>query len=427
MWLGGWKDREDKPFGLNWVNVHKILGIFMGSGVTAAMNWDPIYQKIVKVLTNYRSRNTSMFGRATLVNTLACSKLFYVAAHMPLPRINCQRFTRFIFSFIWGGQHESIARVTLYNKPQDGGVGVVCPRVKCDSLMIRHIFQLLNYQSEDYLPKWTHFAVYWIGLYLRDIRPDFASNMIPHCLQFRPEFYTKALDLFKSYKRCFPAAGQFESVKTIYSNLVTKVTMEPLIERERNYPNIDFKAVWKATSDPFLDPELKTLNYRVAHRVLPVNARLWAYNVGTTMNCYFCGGVNAETLEHLFIDCRQAIVVWFFVKSLLWKMCNHRLKIDQQTVLFCQYPRSVWGIDKDLVHYVVSLTKQAIWLTRNRVKFEYYRFDGASSLSRFKKLLKQRISVDFIRYSQMEFIERWGRGDLVCTIIEDTGQLQFNF
>ena len=144
------------------------------------------------------------------------------------------------------------------------------------------------------------------------------------------------------------------------------------------------------------------------------------------MNCTFCGVRFCETLEHLFLCCNQAAVVWFFVKSLLRSLCNHRLKVDCATILFSQLPRAVRGIDKELILYVISLAKYAIWFTRCQVKYEHRRFDGATSLRLFKSRLKFRISVDFTRFSEEEFIERWGRGDIICEI-GDSKQLRFNF
>ena len=200
-WLGAWKLRQDKPYGISWVTVKKLLGIHMGPGSSSPMNWGPILKRFTAALNDNQYRNSSMYGRATIANILASSKLYYVASHMPLPKDYEVQFTRTIFKYVWGGQHEAIKRETLYADPLEGGLGIVSPRVKCQALLIRHIFTFLHLGKDGYFPKWGYFTIYWIGFNLRSIRPEYGSNLIPHCLQFRPPFYKKALELFKAYER----------------------------------------------------------------------------------------------------------------------------------------------------------------------------------------------------------------------------------
>ena len=410
MWLGRFKTRQDKPFGLNWVTSKKLLGVVFGYGDNRIQNWGAILKKFESGLKLNQFRNISMYGRAVLANTLGSSKLYYIGSYLPLPKDYEVKFTRVLFNYVWGGQHGAIKRETLYGHPECGGIALVCPGKKCQALLIRHIFQFLNFDSEDYLPKWTHLTVYWIGLNLRKYRPDYWSNSMPHCLDYRPPFYEAAMKQFLAYKDSFPNSGPFDSVKNIYNNLMTQVVIPPLIEMRGNYPQIDFKAAWKASHSRFIDPELRTLNFRICHRTLPVNVILFERGNGATMDCTFCGKKYCETLEHLFIHCKQAMVVWFFVKKLLRDLCNHRLKLDSPSILFCQLPRAIRGVDRELILYIISLAKHSIWMTRCQRKYEVRVIDGATSLRTFKNRLRFRISVDFIRYNQLDCIERWGRG-----------------
>ena len=113
------------------------------------------------------------------------------------------------------------------------------------------------------------------------------------------------------------------------------ILVKPRIEAIN--PNICFISLWQLCYSRFLDPELRTHSFRIAHQVLPTNARLFQYGIGNTANCTFCGVKFCETLEHLLINCKQAKVVWRYVERLLYKLCNHRLKIDSPTLLFCSF------------------------------------------------------------------------------------------
>ena len=65
-----------------------------------------------------------------------------------------------------------------------------------------HIVRLLNY-SEEYFPKWVHFAIYWVGLYYREFCPDFASNMRSYSMEYTPRFYKQCQLLFDDYIKEF--------------------------------------------------------------------------------------------------------------------------------------------------------------------------------------------------------------------------------
>ena len=48
MWLGNWKDRCDKPLGLNWVDKMKVLGIVFGNVNVERDHWEPRFSKVDK-------------------------------------------------------------------------------------------------------------------------------------------------------------------------------------------------------------------------------------------------------------------------------------------------------------------------------------------------------------------------------------------
>ena len=56
MWLGTWKFCNDKPHGLTWVRMMKILGIVFGVVDTEQHNWQPKLNKLEKSLNLSKSR-----------------------------------------------------------------------------------------------------------------------------------------------------------------------------------------------------------------------------------------------------------------------------------------------------------------------------------------------------------------------------------
>ena len=172
VWLRGWRDRQDKPFGISWVPYKKMLGVVFGHGRDDmgkySDNWFPILEKFKKVLNNDSQRNLSLIGKATVANIMAASKLWYMAPVLELPSEILNKFSRSLFHFIWGSQHEPIKRNTLIGKVEDGGFGLLSIKLKVQSFMIMHVVNLLRHK-EEYMPKWVHFAIYWIGIGLKKI------------------------------------------------------------------------------------------------------------------------------------------------------------------------------------------------------------------------------------------------------------------
>ena len=71
---------------------------------------------------------------------------------------------------------------------QNGGLGLTKLDIKIDALHVMHIKNLLFGPPN----KWRHLAIYRIGYQLRHIKPEYASNTIPHS-DYIPQFYRKAL------------------------------------------------------------------------------------------------------------------------------------------------------------------------------------------------------------------------------------------
>ena len=433
IWLGAWRHREDKPFGINWVKNKKMLGVVFGHRSDDmgkyADNWGPVWEKFEKVLNDNSNRYLSLTGKATVANIMACSKIWYLAPVLELPREILNKFDRKLFQFIWGSPSEPIKRNTLIGKVEEGGIGLVSIKLKARALMIMHIVHLIRY-TEEYVPKWVHFTVYWIGLHFKKYRPDFASNMKLHCLEYRPTYYNFAKGFFDQFieKHQFIEIQKL-TTKKVYDMLLQDEFITPRIIAK--YPEIDFKAAFLAVSNKFIDPEVRGFAYKITHDVLPTNTFLFNYSSQMFSHCTFCGRRYEETISHLFINCASAVNVWVFVQNIFWKMANHRLKITEDLIRFNildnvlnKAPRHI----KNMILQIINLAKYSIWCTRCEVKYEHRHFHDDSALIMFKRRLKQRIRVDFYRYHEKKrlFDITWRYEGVLCTL-NSAGELQFRF
>ena len=165
MYLGKWKTRSDHPFGISWIDNHKILGYHFGTGFGEDDIWSKIFVKIDRTLNLWSSRKLSYKEKSTVLNSLCVSKILYYAAATPVPSHYLTLLQRRFFRFIWNSKYEPIARTTLYLDFNQGGLNVPCLKLKCHSLYLNHLQKIVN----NHEAKWIFFTKYWIGLQLRNL------------------------------------------------------------------------------------------------------------------------------------------------------------------------------------------------------------------------------------------------------------------
>ena len=81
MWLGRWRANGASPFGLQWVNKLKILGVYFSNGLISVDedNWRCKLDKLKRTLGLWSQRDLSFLGRGMILNVLGASKFWHVA------------------------------------------------------------------------------------------------------------------------------------------------------------------------------------------------------------------------------------------------------------------------------------------------------------------------------------------------------------
>ena len=175
MYLGRGRLLQHFPLDLKLVKSMKIFGILLGD-VSMDDIWHPLYIKVEKVLNLFKSRQLSMYGKGKLINTMALSKLCYVATVVPLSTHYATLLTRLAFHFVLG-KIESVKRDTLYLPCKEGGINLVNVFMKAQSLMLTQVVKVLEHRKSP----WVAFRHKYLGLTLRHF-PNYAfENNSPHC------------------------------------------------------------------------------------------------------------------------------------------------------------------------------------------------------------------------------------------------------
>jgi len=414
VWLGGWRDLAETPCNLNWTSDFiKIVGVYLGRGQYLSKNWEVVLGKFQKSLQLSADRFLSFRGRATLVNVSCLSKLWYVGSVLHLQGALVPSFNKAMFAFIWQNKVEAIQRTVLYNSLADGGLELASITYKLMSFHILHLQRLLNLEEDV---KWKYFAIYWIGINLRKFQPSLASNLVPHSLS-PPPFYCAVLKSLRELLNIKPdlVFGTL-STKVVYWEFVNSQVKRPHIESK--HPQIDFDTVWSDINWKWVDPSHRDLAWRAAHNVLPVQARLFHFNITNDQYCSFCH--LPEDVLHVFCKCPRIRNLWLFVEAMLTKMADRPVKLSNVGILFCKVKADYTGF-KDIMLIMVNCAKVLIWNARCELRFENRAKNGQAFVSLFKCLLSGRCNADFYRLNKVQFKKIWCLNNVICTMDENDG------
>lgn len=398
MYLGKWKDRSDHPFGISWIKSHKILGYFFGSGFSCDDVWSKIFLKFDRTLNLWKNRQLSFKGKSTVLNSLCLSKFLYYAAGNIVPSHYETLLQRSSFRFIWNSKYEPVARNTLYLDFYEGGLNVPNLKLKCHSLYLSHLQKLIN----NHEAKWTYFAKYWVGLYLRKLNPSLGSNSFPHS-EYVPPFYKICLSVFnKLLDICPDFSFDTASSKVFYKVLISDICLVPKIQKI--CPTIDFKPIWRNIYQSFIDPSVRNIMFKLCHDVVFVNYYLFNKNISKDKKCPLCK--NTETVSHLFLECSTFSPLNKIVLFLLRRTSNNKIKFSEKTFKYFELP-PVEKYVKQLSLILLSESRHIIWTCRNLAKHENKNISSFQVVSKFLNKLKLRILADKKRLSFESFVELW--------------------
>jgi hypothetical protein len=95
----------------------------------------------------WKNRKLTLFGKCSIINTLALTQLYYSAIILNYPNAETfENIQKLIFNFIWG-KRDRIERNTLIGNIADGGIGIVDVESKFKSLKAMWIKRLSENKS----------------------------------------------------------------------------------------------------------------------------------------------------------------------------------------------------------------------------------------------------------------------------------------
>jgi hypothetical protein len=124
MWLGKWRNSEEKPLELTWVKEVHSLGIFF------SYNTDYVIQKnftdkskdFKRILDLWSQRDLSLLGKIAILKSLAFSMITYQCCSLTVPECFMENIIDIAYKFLWSGKKDKIKRMTVIANYENGGL-----------------------------------------------------------------------------------------------------------------------------------------------------------------------------------------------------------------------------------------------------------------------------------------------------------------
>ena len=170
LWLGPWRFKNSKPFGLKWTkDPVRALGTYISYNEKEnnKKNIDRKIDNMKAKLDIWRARSLSLLGKCLIVKCLGISHLIYTASMLTIPNTYIPTIKSAIFSFIWNNKQDKIKRDVMYQDYSKGGLRAPNIETLFKSLNLAWISRLLTvdtHSSETWKSIPNHFFDKFGGL-----------------------------------------------------------------------------------------------------------------------------------------------------------------------------------------------------------------------------------------------------------------------
>ena len=178
-------ERSCQPVHLDWTSVKvKVLGVVIALGNLEELNWHPRIDAVDHLLSSWRARSLSFSGKALVINALALSPVWYVAALIHLPPWVLKELNSLPFKFFWSGKRDLVFRAVVVQPVCSGGFSDVDVKLKVWALLAQWVRRFVSFPSD-----WTSFMSYWFKSCFDATPTEVFSTPFAFNLRFLPPFY----------------------------------------------------------------------------------------------------------------------------------------------------------------------------------------------------------------------------------------------
>ena len=221
LWVGEWKNREDKPLNLKWTS-DKVMftGVYVGNDRNSCslLGFSEVFDKIKTKLAYWKGKFLSLKGRIKVLNVFVLAKLWYCLECQDLPKNMNKDLDKLIADFVWNDIHQRELDV-LYRKYENGGLNLQDSDTKMKTFRSKWMSELLI--NSDPLSIERFLADTLIGNHgiLKGLKLIYASNKYDNCI--KNEFYKNVIKTWRLLK-IIPKPGKLQDIRRdgVFDNLL---------------------------------------------------------------------------------------------------------------------------------------------------------------------------------------------------------------
>lgn len=124
LFLGNRRNNRRTIHGIDFSkSVVKALGIYFSANTQEAqqLNWNKLIEDIQNLLNSWKRRKLTLFGRITVLKSLAMSKCNYLLQCITVTQEVLAKIESLFFKFLWNDKNDKIKRKQLMQNYENGG------------------------------------------------------------------------------------------------------------------------------------------------------------------------------------------------------------------------------------------------------------------------------------------------------------------
>ena len=155
IWLGKNLPRNLENL-IKWSNEPiKSLGIYFEKDKKQIedLNWKPRLTKLENILSRWKVRKLTYYGKITIIKTLGISQILYNASCINVPDYVIKVLNKTIYRFLWGSGKEKVKRSTTTKDMVDGGLRMINIENQINALKLKWVSRMLDGKNTGVLKR----------------------------------------------------------------------------------------------------------------------------------------------------------------------------------------------------------------------------------------------------------------------------------
>ena len=353
--FGKWKDRTNWPINDIKVEIDHFytLGIFFSCNYDNALNlmWNCIFNKIKNRIPLISKRMFTLYQKASLINCLLTSKLWYVSHVYPLTWKYTLLINGEIFRFLWGSQTNPIKREVLYNNRKNGGLGLLNIYQKSKSILTSTTMKTFLHSEENDLIR------YFMGTKIGNVFN--ITNMPQTVSRYNAPYYEYTID---TIRKCENHA-KFPNMKSkdIYE-LLTPYCQPNIVNM---YPNYDWSNIWRQLNFKYIRIHDRNILFKYLYEILPTNKRLYQIQIEASPLCKFCKIEDSNIHRFLYCGTIKECLSW--LRKVIFYICG--LQIDSLLKIMSLDLPKIEKRNKNALCILIAGYIATVWYNRMDLRY----------------------------------------------------------